>query len=121
MISEPRDFELWMEEVMNCWAEDGQLPQDKSVQLHAMVARLAHQERRIRLFRTALGFAAALIACIWILFTSCPVAAAAYLGGTFSARPFNPLLMPALTGASVLILFRYRPAEYHNNFEVPYE
>jgi hypothetical protein len=94
----PDDVNLWMYHALNTWAEQGDLPSSKSAQLHDLIVDLAAQERKRCLTHTACGFAAAIMVFIWLLFVSCPVAAAAYLGSDISQPPF------ALAQALVLML-----------------
>lgn len=77
MDAEPRNVDEWMQDALNNWAEQGALPSDKSAQLRAQIVRLAQRERRNRWIRKLYGLAAAIITWIWMLFASCPVAAAA--------------------------------------------
>ncbi len=88
MESSPDNMDLWMENALNCWAEAGDLPAVKSARLQEMIAELAYQERKKRMTRrTACGFIAAMMACLWLLFASCSVAAAAAYLGTAAVHP----------------------------------
>ncbi|MBP1761613.1 MAG: hypothetical protein H6Q64_1155 [Firmicutes bacterium] len=121
MGSESRDLELWLEGSMQRWAEQGQLPRGKSIQLDKMVARMAQQEKRRRLMRAAFSFVAAFIVCIWLLFTNCPVAAANYFSGPTPASPFDLSILPVLISLAVPFIVWEKSAGHKINDEVRYE
>jgi hypothetical protein len=121
MGSESQDLEFWIEDSMQRWAEQGQLPREKSIQLDKMVARMAHQEKRRKLMRKAFGLVAAFIACIWLLFTNCPVAAANYLGRTTSASPLDLSIWPVIISMTVPYIVWKKSAGHQINDEVRYE
>ncbi len=122
MKSAPDDMDIWMKTALNSWAEQGDLPSGKSAQLHNMITHLALQERKRRLTRTACGFAAAVMACIWLLFASCPVAAAAYLGSDISQPQFALAQTLALTLVMTYLFLKYRGSiQIRKCFEVNYE
>lgn len=88
MESSTDNMDLWMENTLNRWAEAGDLSAVKSTRLQEMIAELAYRERKKRMTRrTACGFIAAMMACLWLLFASCSVAAAAAYLGTAAAHP----------------------------------
>ncbi|KUG04373.1 hypothetical protein ASZ90_018214 [hydrocarbon metagenome] len=122
MESIPDNMDLRMEKALKSWAEQGGLTSGKSAQLHEFIAELAHQERKRRLTRTACGFAAAVMACIWLLFASCPVAAAAYLGGPIPQPQIA--LSQVLCFTAVLTCFFLNQISHYpasKSFEVNYE
>ncbi len=118
----PDDVDIWMKRALNSWAEQGDLPAGKSAQLHEIIAHLVLKERKKRLTRTACGFAAAIMACIWLLFAGCPVAAAAHINSQISqpqialAQAFA--LMAVLTCLPLMYGF---PIQIKKCFEVNYE
>lgn len=123
MDSEPRDLDIWMQEMLNSWAEQGALPSEKSAQLRVRVARLARQERKNRFIRKVYGLAAAIITCIWMLFASCPVAAASYVNNPIYSAPFaqvNAVCIVALL-IGFFINHPFRVQTNNINFEVKYE
>jgi len=121
MGSESQDLELWLEDSMQRWAEQGQFPRDKSIQLERMVARMAHQEKRRRKIRAVFSFVATFIACIWLLFTNCPVAAANYFSGPTPAYPLSLSILPVLISLAVPFIVWEKSAGHKINDEVRYE
>lgn len=79
-----------MQDALKNWADQGALPSDKSAQLRAQIVQLAQRERKNRLIRKLYGLAAAVITWIWMLFASCPAAAACQ--GTFNPTAHFALL-----------------------------
>lgn len=79
MDFETRDIDLWMQETLNSWAERGTLSSEKSAQLQMSVSKLASEEKKSRFTRKVCGLVAATITFIWLLFASCPIAAASYV------------------------------------------
>lgn len=122
MKSLPDDMDLWMERAFNSWADQGDLPIDKSSHLHEIIAQLAYQNRKRRLTRASYGLAAIIMVCIWLLFASCPVAAADYMTSPIYQAQFT--LSQALGLAAVIIylflnhLFQSQISKF---FEVNYE
>jgi hypothetical protein len=121
--SESHELDLWMQETLNNWAEQGTLPLERSEQLQMKIAKLAHQERINSLTRKACGLAAGILTCIWLLFANCPVAAASYAGNSIQS---TYSCQSTLVGLFVILIcfFIKHPFQFpttNNNFEVKYE
>jgi len=122
--SEPRKMELWIQGTLNSWAEQGTLSRERSTQLHLSIAKLAQQERKNRLTRKAFELVAGIIiTCIWLLFASCPVAAASYM-----SSPIHSTLSPQIRVVSILAILIYLLLKHqfqyqttNSNFEVNYD
>lgn len=124
MESTSDNMDLWMENTLNRWAEAGELPAMQSILLQEMIAKLAYQERKKRMTRrTACGFIAAMMACLWLLFASCSVAAAAaYLGSTASHVQIGPSFIAGIMViATCSILNRLYQSQYISITEVYHE
>ncbi len=76
MDSKLPNMDSWMDDTLNSWAEQGTFSSERSNQLHEIVTNLAHQERKNRLTRKICELVVAIITSLWLLFASCPVAAA---------------------------------------------
>lgn len=123
MDSKPRNIDLWMQETLNSWAEQGTLQLEKSTQLQKSIAKLAHQERRKRFTRKVSALAAAILTFIWFLFASCPVAAASYAGNSIhSTQPFQvTVICPLAFLTCFLVKRQFQSLTTNINFEVYYE
>jgi len=123
MDTEPRNMDLWMETRLNSWAEQGRLSADKSMHLQTMIAELAHQERKNRIFRTIYRLVATIIAYLWLLFARSPVAAAAYKSSSLESSP--DLSINAVVLLAVLIVwglaYGIQSQGSNLNLEVKYE
>jgi hypothetical protein len=116
-----KDIDLWMQETLNSWAQQGSLSSDKSIQLQANIAKLAQGEKK-SLSRRIYSLAAAIITFIWLLFVSCPAAAAAYAGTSFYSSHKSPVKFLIVLGVFSLLFCRKCKFEtMHNHFEVYYE
>lgn len=86
MDTEPRDMNMWLQETLNNWVDQGALPTDRSAQLECRIRRLARQDRKNRVMRKLYGLALAIATCIWFLFVNCPAAAASYIVTPYSSH-----------------------------------
>lgn len=123
MDSKLPNLDLWMEDTLNSWTDQGALSSERSTQLHAIVTNLAHQEKKNHFVRKVFELIAAIITCIWLLFASCPVAAASYLNNTGHISHFPQVDVLALLTILIYFSFNYR-IKYHTPnryFEVNYE
>lgn len=123
MDSEPRNIDLWVQETLNSWAEQGTLSRGRSDQLHLKIVQLARQERKNRLIRKACGLVAGTIICIWLLFANCPVAAASYAGSPVHTRLYpqpEVFCLYAIVFCSLLIQYFYAQI-INGNIEVTYD
>jgi hypothetical protein len=100
---ETREIDLWMKETLNNWAEQGSLSSERSAQLQLNIINLSKQDRKNYITRKVCGLVAALITFIWLLFASCPVAAASYVGSPKNSTQSPQIKIVVLF--SVLIFF----------------
>ncbi|MDD3308317.1 MAG: hypothetical protein PHO29_14665, partial [Acetobacterium sp.] len=120
MDSEPDNMDLWMQETLNSWAEQGTLSLERSAQLQMKITELAHHEKKGRFTRKVWGLVAAITAFIWMLFANCPVAAASYVSSTFQSNAFSQVWEISLLVILMCFLVKHqtRPAMKNMNIEV---
>ena len=123
MDFEPQKMDLWIQETLNNWAEQGTLPLEKSAQLHLRIAKLAQQERKNRLTRKACGLAAGILTCIWLLFANCPVAAASYVGNPIPSTYSCQFTLIGLFAILICFFIKhpFQSQTINIHFEVKYE
>jgi len=121
--SEPQKMDLWIQETLNNWAEQGTLPLGRSEQLQMKIAKLAHQERKNSLTSKACGLAAGILTCIWLLFANCPVAAASYVGNPIPSTYSCQFILTGLFAILICFFIKHLLQSQTTNihFEVKYE
>lgn len=82
MDPDTHDIDIWLNETLNNWAEQGTLSSQRSAQLQMGISKLAYQEKKRSFIRKICSLVAAIITFLWFLFANCPVAAAACTGNT---------------------------------------
>jgi hypothetical protein len=92
---------------------------EKSAQLQASIYKLSNQERRNHFVRKLCGIVTAIITFIWLLFASCPAAAAASIGNPVHPTHFQQDIVVSLFLISICLFMKFQMT--NSNFEVNYE
>lgn len=79
-MTHEQDIEVWLHDKLNHWAESGTLPLDKSIRIEKNIAELGRLEKKNRFTGRILSLITAILTLLWMLFASCPVAAASCSG-----------------------------------------
>lgn len=121
MDPETRDIDMWMKKTLNNWAEQGTLSLEKSAQLQMNIAELANQERKNHFTRKVCSIVAAIITFIWLIFGSCPVAAASYVDRPIHSAHFSQVIIVSLFIILICFFLNFLFRTANSNFEVDYE
>lgn len=112
-MTDNHEIERWLNDKLNHWAESGTLPLDKSIQIERHIAELGRLEKKNRFTGRILSIVTAILTLLWMLFASCPVAAASCSG--IAAGP-HKLAQLAHSIVLIVLIFRmyFRPGKDAN-------
>lgn len=92
MDQEP-NIDLWLQNSLKHWAEQGTLSADQSLQIQMKITALAEKERKTHISNKIISILTAIITMLYTLFASCPVAAASYSSSPIAASHSMQILV----------------------------